>query len=193
MTDPSRARALGLFALAAAAFAPCGAARADAVNPLAALSLDALGATRERPLFSPSRRPPAPAIVAAAPEEPPPPPPPAEPETPRVKLIGVVHGAGAEIGLFVDDGGKTLRLRVGQTSDDGWTLRSVDARAASLEKQERVVNAELAPRSADLGAPGGAPAPAPERPVVGYAGQIGAPPEAIYGGRDHFAHGGEAH
>jgi hypothetical protein len=56
------------------------------INPLAAQPLEAMSATRDRPLFSPTRRPPPPPpqIVAA----PPPPPPP--PEPPSVLLVGVV-------------------------------------------------------------------------------------------------------
>ena len=55
--------------------------RSGAANPLWAIPLDSLTATRERPLFSVSRRPPPAPVAAAAPivEAPPPPPPPSEP------------------------------------------------------------------------------------------------------------------
>lgn len=55
-------------------------------NPLARLSLERFAQTRQRPLFSPSRRLPPPAPVAAYREPEPPPP----PEPPSVVLVGVV-------------------------------------------------------------------------------------------------------
>ncbi len=139
----------------AAAERPAYRPRASAINPLSAVSLDELGATRERPLFSPSRRPPPPrAVAAAAPEAPPPPPPPpAEPEPPQFKLIGVVHGEGVEIGLFSDPSGKITRARVGEDAQDGWTVRSVEPRLAVVEREERQATLELAPRDADLNSP----------------------------------------
>ena len=61
-------------------------------NPLWAIPLSSLTATRERPLFLPSRRAPAPAVagtpVVVAP--PPPPPPAAEPEQPPLMLVGAI-------------------------------------------------------------------------------------------------------
>jgi hypothetical protein len=59
-------------------------ATGDLANPVAALSLDRLSVTRERPLFSPSRRPPPPPPVPIASAPPPPPPP------PNLTLFGVV-------------------------------------------------------------------------------------------------------
>jgi hypothetical protein len=59
-------------------------ATGDLANPVAALSLDRLSATRERPLFSPSRRPPPPPPAPIANAPPPPPPP------PKLTLFGVV-------------------------------------------------------------------------------------------------------
>src|SRR5260370_6901414 len=56
-------------------------------SPLAAQPLDRLSATRERPLFSPTRRPPPPPPpVVAAPAPPPPPPPPPHPPPSPVLL-----------------------------------------------------------------------------------------------------------
>src|SRR5215470_15163985 len=61
-------------------------------NPLAAMPLDRLSETRERPLFTPSRRKPPPE-VAAEPPEPSPPPPPAPP---KLALYGIIQDeAGA--------------------------------------------------------------------------------------------------
>src|SRR5262245_1587560 len=66
-------------------------------NPLWAVTLTSLSVTRERPIFSPSRRPPQPpAIAAPPPAKPPPPPPPAkaaEPERPSLTLVGTIAGS----------------------------------------------------------------------------------------------------
>jgi hypothetical protein len=56
-------------------------------NPLWGIPISSLSATRERPIFSASRRPPAPMPVAEAP-----PPPPAEPEHPPFTLVGTAIG-----------------------------------------------------------------------------------------------------
>jgi general secretion pathway protein N len=124
-------------------------ARSGAANPLWAIPLDSLAATRERPLFSVSRRPPPAPVVAAAPviEAPPPPPPPSEPENPQMTLVGVVHGADQDIGIFVNQMDQSvLRLRLGQ-EDHGWTVHSVDVRAATLEKDSQQVKLELPSRN----------------------------------------------
>src|ERR1019366_4651011 len=72
-------------------------------NPLWAIPLGSLSITRDRPLFTPSRRPPAPAVVAAPRVVPPkvvirP----AEPEHPNLTLIGTVVGETEGIGVFLD-------------------------------------------------------------------------------------------
>jgi general secretion pathway protein N len=102
-------------------------------NPLWAVPLSALTATRERPLFSASRRPPAAPVVA-----PPvvqaraPPPPPAEPQRPQMSLVGTVAGAEG-IAVFVDQRTQTIiRLRAGE-GHEGWVLRSVGPREVTLQ------------------------------------------------------------
>src|SRR5262245_60205635 len=80
---------------------------AGLANPVAAASLDHLSATRERPLFSPARRPPAPPPVPViAPPEPPPP--------PNVTLFGVVMDA-EEARAIVQIGPANMirRVRIG--------------------------------------------------------------------------------
>ncbi|ACK49889.1 hypothetical protein Msil_0919 [Methylocella silvestris BL2] len=121
-------------------------------NPLSSITFESLRATRERPLFSVSRRPPPPPVVAAAPPPPPPPPPPApaEPEPPQMTLVGVVRGEEFSVGLFADQSGKSMRLRIGEADDDGWTVRSVSPRSATLEKETREVTLELPARNAEL-------------------------------------------
>src|SRR5262249_59937389 len=83
---------------------------AGLASPLAVHSLDRLSATRERPLFSPSRRAPAP------PPPPPPRPPPPPPEPPNVTLVGIVMDAG-EARAIVQSGPKNEVRRV-RTGDD---------------------------------------------------------------------------
>jgi len=105
-------------------------------NPLWTVPLSRLTATRERPLFSPSRRPPPPVVVAkAAPPPPPPPPKPPELEKPPLTLTGTILGAAGEgIGFFTMLSDlKPLRLKVGE-DHKGWILREVRQRQAVLEK-----------------------------------------------------------
>src|SRR5438445_6924776 len=64
---------LGIAPIAAGEPAPSG-------NPLWGVPLKSLSASRERPIFLPSRRPPAPAVRAAYAEPPKSAPPPLEPE-----------------------------------------------------------------------------------------------------------------
>jgi hypothetical protein len=103
-------------------------------NPLWAISLESLSFTRERPLFSPSRRPPAQAIVA------PPPRPRAAPvvlEQLQLTLVGTVIGDNEHIGVFLDQATrKVVRLEVGQ-GVAGWILRDVQARTATFKKDQR--------------------------------------------------------
>lgn len=113
-------------------------------NPLWAIPLNTLSATRERPLFLPSRRAPAPAVPSVAP----PvakvaPPPPAEPERPEFSLVGVIAGASDGIAIFSDDTSRDVfRLRTGEAYN-GWILRAVRGREALLEKNQQNAVLEL--------------------------------------------------
>lgn len=120
------------------------AASAPAGNPLWAIPIRSMSATRERPLFSPSRRPP-PAPIAAAPPAPPPPSPPAPPAPPPLTLVGTVLGDGGGIGVFVDQATKNVvRLRIGE-GHDGWTLHEIRSRTAILEEDKRKATLALSP------------------------------------------------
>jgi hypothetical protein len=127
-------------------------------NPLWSVPLGTLTATRERPLFSPSRRPPpAPVLVSAPVAAPPPPPPPPAPERPNLSLIGTVRGETGGIAVFLDPTTQaTVRLHTGQ-SHRGWILHSVDRRAAELHKGDRTETiglwAPVAQQTAALPAP----------------------------------------
>lgn len=123
---------------AVATLAPSSEPAPTSANPLWAIPLSALTATRDRPLFSASRRPPPPAVAPAAiVRAPPPPPPPAEPEKPSLALVGTIVGEADSFGIFIDPNSRiSLRLRLGE-QHDGWTLRSVQKRQVTLEKDEQ--------------------------------------------------------
>ena len=107
-----------------------------AANPLWAIPLSALTATRTRPLFTPSRRAPAPVIASApvAAPRPPPPPPPAAPQHPNLTLVGTVASGNEGVAVFIDTATRdTVRLRTGE-GHSGWILQSVERRAATLQK-----------------------------------------------------------
>ena len=122
------------------------------------IPLGLLSVTRNRPLFTPSRHPPAPAVVVA---------PPvlqpklavrsAAPEHPNLTLIGTVVGETEGIGVFLDRASNIfVRIKTGE-GHAGWILRSVKAREVTLEKGPQSETLRL-PARKDAGAP--APAPA---------------------------------
>jgi hypothetical protein len=103
-------------------------------SPLAGEPLERLSATRERPLFSPTRRPPPPPPpVVHAPEPPPPPPPP-----PDVALLGIVmDGDEARAVIRTSPAAKVMRVGIG---DDigGWTVREIEERHLVLSLDDRI-------------------------------------------------------
>lgn len=130
-------------------------------NPLWAVPLSRLTATRERPLFAPSRRPPAVPPVAMPAPPPGPPPRPPEPETPRLSLVGTIIGA-ERIGLFVDSASKSVvRLKPGE-NHEGWTLRAVERRR--VEMARGLDQAVLDLPVPDMKSGGAPPAPMPASP-----------------------------
>jgi general secretion pathway protein N len=138
---------------------PIARERAPTGNPLWGIPLRLLTATRERPLFSPSRRPPAPPVVAAPPVRPVAAQP-AEPDHPLLTIVGTIVGESDSIGVFIDQAtNDVIRLHNGQ-DHNGWVLRSVHGREAMFEKDSR--RAILA-----LPVPGATPGPAaaPNQPV----------------------------
>lgn len=156
-------------------------------NPLWAIPLARLTATRERPLFAPTRRPPAVAPVAMPVAPPPgPPPKPPEPETPQLSLLGTIIGA-EKIGLFLDAGSKSVvRLRAGE-NHNGWTLRAVERRrvelARGLDQAVLDLPAPDVKGSGTAGAPMLAgPPPMPAVPPAMPAAPTAPPPVAANGG-----------
>jgi general secretion pathway protein N len=138
-------------------------AEPESGNPLWALPLKQLSMTRDRPIFSPSRRPPpppmpafvAPVAVRQAPVKP------AEPERPTVTLLGTIIGSSTDdrIGVFLDTATQTVvRLRVGE-DHHGWVLRLVKARETTLVKSgEQAVVLEMpTPGDAAMAGMGGMP------------------------------------
>jgi hypothetical protein len=114
---------------------------AASANPLWAIPLGSLTATLQRPIFSPSRRAPAPvvAVVPATPVEPVKPVyvPPPEPEKPQLSLVGVVTGNSDGFAVFLHvTTHDIVRLRLGE-GYEGWILRSVKGREAVLEKNHQ--------------------------------------------------------
>jgi hypothetical protein len=121
-------------------------------NPLDALRLEDLSASRERPLFAPSRRPPPPAarvepppaveltpdVVRAAP-------------TPPFDLVGAVVGENARYALLRQrTTHKVARLRPGDVAE-GWRVTAIGIRSVVLERDGR--SDSLALTSTPLTAP----------------------------------------
>lgn len=105
-------------------------------NPLWAIPLNVLNVTRERPIFLPSRRPPAPIPPASAPVAAVAPPParPAEPERLALRLLGTVEGGDSSIAICLNQTtNDVVRLRKGENFE-GWVLRSVRRREVEFEK-----------------------------------------------------------
>ena len=132
-------------------------------NPLWAIPLSALTATRERPLFLPSRRAPAPAVantpVAFAP--PPAAPPPAEPESPQLVLVGAIASETEGFAVLLDQAtNNIIRLKTGQ-DHLGWVLRTVKGREATLQKDRLTTTLVLPLPGAIPGGPIGAPTGTP--------------------------------
>jgi type II secretory pathway component PulC len=112
-------------------------------NPLAAQSLERLSATVDRPLFSPSRRPP-PRPVARAPEPPAPPTPP-----PDLVLTGIVmDGQSARAVVRLGAEKKILHAQIG---DDigGWKVSQIEGRKLVLSLDGRFATFMLFNREVD--------------------------------------------
>jgi general secretion pathway protein N len=119
---------------------------AEAVaNPLQLQPLDQLSMTHERPLFSPTRRPPpklvAPVAPVASRSEPPPPPPP-----PSVVVLGIVSEDGDGLAAIRSGdksaGNKVMRVRVGDAVA-GWKVERIEPRRLFLTLGDRSVDFAL--------------------------------------------------
>jgi general secretion pathway protein N len=114
---------------------PAVPARTPSANPLWGVPLDQLSGTRDRPIFSPSRRPPPAAVAVEAPIKPPPRK--KEIEPPPLSLVGTIASGDEGFGIFLDQSTKmALRLKVGEDYQ-GWMLRAIRGREVTMEKDER--------------------------------------------------------
>ncbi|HTO61109.1 MAG TPA: hypothetical protein VMM15_07625 [Bradyrhizobium sp.] len=132
-----------------AAQASLAAQTARSGNPLWGIPLKLLSATRDRPIFSASRRPPpinaAPVAVAIAPPVQAPKP----PERPKLSLVGTVVNGDDGIAVFLDQSTRApLRLRMG-ADYQGWMLRQIEARSVTLQKGEDVAVFAFPPPSSN--------------------------------------------
>lgn len=138
--------------------------RALSDNPLWAIPLGRLSASRERPLFAPTRRPPAPAPVAMPAPVQVAPPPPAEPEKPQLSLLGTIVGS-EKIGLFIDSASKSVvRLKAGE-NHKGWTLRAVERRQVEFARGLDIAVLDIPSPDMKAGAVPGGPMLAGPPPV----------------------------
>jgi len=131
-------------------------------NPVAAQSLAQLSTILDRPLFSPSRRPPtpppAPAPIVQAAEPPAPPPPP-----PNLVLFGVVmDGEGARAVVRAGADKKLVRAQIGDEID-GWKVSQIEGRKVVLSLDGRFATFTLFSDDRGKSESAEGPAPAGER------------------------------
>jgi hypothetical protein len=131
-------------------------------NPLAARTLDGLTATRERPLFSPSRRPPPPAAPVLAsfqsievkPIDP-----------PSILLLGIItEGGQARAVLRTQSSNKVVRARLGDEVGS-WIVTGIEPRRLILSHDDRAVSYALFTGNPAKNAAGRASPAVPEAPV----------------------------
>lgn len=114
--------------------APVAPARTLSANPLWAIPLSQLSETRDRPIFSPSRRPPPVAAANAVPVKPPPRK--REIRPPQLSLVGTIASEDESFGIFLDQSTRAaLRLKVGEDYQ-GWKLQTIRGREVTMEKDE---------------------------------------------------------
>ena len=108
-------------------------------NPLQLVPLTSLTATRERPIFLPTRRPaprvlPVQVAVAAS----------VDLGRPNFSLVGAISGEHEDIAIVRDDTTKVIiRLRTGE-SHSGWTLETAKGREVTLHKSGKTAIITLA-------------------------------------------------
>jgi general secretion pathway protein N len=113
-------------------------------NPLWGISLKQLSVTHERPVFSPSRRPPA-AVMASDPATALPPPRRQQLEPPPLSLVGTIAGNEESFGIFLHHAtNDALRLKIGEDFQ-GWKLRAIHGRQVTLEKDQQTAVLTLPP------------------------------------------------
>ncbi|MGX9431381.1 MULTISPECIES: hypothetical protein [Bradyrhizobium] len=129
---------------------PAAPVRQLSANPLWGIPLTQLSNTRERPVFSPSRRPP-PVAVAEPVVTKPPPPRKKEVEPPQLSLVGTIAGDDEGFGIFLDQStNAALRLKVGEDFQ-GWKLSAIRGREVTMEKDEQGAVLTLPPPGGEGG------------------------------------------
>jgi hypothetical protein len=104
-------------------------------NPLWAIPLSSLSATRNRPIFSPTRRRRWPIQNSSAL--------PSLANAPPVALVGAIAGQDEGVAIFLNKTTKkAIRLKMGETHL-GWTLRRVKGREVTLQHGNKSVILEL--------------------------------------------------
>jgi general secretion pathway protein N len=142
MTETDTARP-GVNVEAPVNAAPPAAERAPPANPLWAIPISRLSATRDRPLFTVSRRPIAPPVASSPESQMPTAVKPAPSTTPPFTLVGTIIGDKDRIAIFFDGSSKiSIGVKEGE-SNSGWTLRSVSLRSAVVESSGRTVTLDL--------------------------------------------------
>ena len=114
-------------------------------NPLWAIPLTRLPGTRDRPVFSPSRRPPPVVTSEPAPAPPPPPPRSKAVQPPQLSLVGTIASDEESFGIFLDQSTKQpLRLKLGDDYQ-GWKLRTIGGREVIMEMDRQAATLTLPP------------------------------------------------
>lgn len=111
-------------------------ARALSANPLWAIPLTQLSGTRDRPIFSPSRRPP-PVVADTEPVVAKPPSRKKQIQPPPLSLVGTIASDDESFGIFIDQSTKeALRLKTGEDYQ-GWKLLKIRGREVTMEKDRQ--------------------------------------------------------
>ena len=111
-------------------------AKTLSANPLWAIPLTQLSGTRDRPIFSPSRRPP-PVVADTEPVVAKPPPRKKEIQPPPLSLVGTIASDDESFGIFIDQSTKAaLRLKAGEDYQ-GWKLLRIRGREVTMEKDQQ--------------------------------------------------------
>ena len=114
-------------------------------NVVLAVPLSKLSATRDRPIFSPSRRPPPPPAMMPVIAKPVERAKPSEPDNPPLVLVGTVVGEDSGIAVLVEQATENVvKLRVNE-SHQGWTLKSIQGREVTFQNDRKSSVLALAP------------------------------------------------
>ena len=128
-------------------------ATAQSGNPLWSVPLDDLSATRDRPVFAPSRRPPPVAAVNAAPPPAPPPQKAAAPAAPPTLTFFGTFESDEEVGAAIQAGANE-KARIVRFGDyiDGWRVTGIDRHRLVLSLGDRTAEFSVFVKEA-IGAP----------------------------------------